>query len=72
MNGHRQVGFGVKGFELDKDLLIKGNKVYSENTCIFIPAEINLLLIKREASRGEHLIGVSWCNKRKAFEARVR
>ena len=68
---HKQIGFGVDGFELDKDLLLKGNKVYSENTCIFIPAEINLLLIKRKASRGKHLIGVSWCKRDKVFRAMV-
>ena len=66
-----QVGFDVKGFDLDKDLLIKGNKVYSEDSCIFIPAEINLLLVKREALRGEHLIGVCWCKRDKVFVARV-
>ena len=72
---HNQVGFGTDGdgnpFHLDKDLLVKGNKVYSENSCVFIPREINLLLIKREASRGEHLIGVHWCNTKKAFVAQV-
>ena len=69
---NKQIGFGVEGFELDKDLLIKGNKVYSESTCVFIPSEINLLLVKREASRGEHLIGVCWSKTHKAFKARVR
>ena len=72
---HKQVGFGNDGngnpFHLDKDLLIKGNKVYSENTCIFIPSEINSLLIKREALRGEYLIGVYWSKTNKAFRARV-
>ena len=29
-------------------------------------------MVKNTASRGEHLIGVYWHNKRKAFEARVR
>ena len=66
-----QVGFGNKGWQLDKDLLIKGNKVYSESTCVFIPAEINLLLVKNTASRGEHLIGVIWCKTKKAFIAQV-
>ena len=69
---HEQIGFSADGFDLDKDLLIKGNKVYSESTCVFIPKEINSLLVKREASRGEHLIGVHWCNTNKTFVARVR
>ena len=68
---HKQVGFNNEGWHLDKDLLIKGNKVYSEDSCVFIPAEINSLLIKSTASRGEHLIGVHWSNTNKAFRARV-
>ena len=64
---------GLKdGFHLDKDLLVKGNKVYSESTCIFIPKEINSLLTKCDASRGGHLIGVYWCNTNNAFVAKVR
>ena len=68
---NKQIGFGVGGFEIDKDLLIKGNKVYSESTCVFLPQEINTLLIKSTASRGEHLIGVHWSNTNKAFVAQV-
>ena len=68
---HKQVGFGNQDWHLDKDLLTKGNKVYSENTCVFLPQEINLLLVKREALRGVHLIGVHWCNTKKAFVAQV-
>ena len=72
---NKQIGFGVGGsgnpFHLDKDLLLKGNKVYSEDSCVFIPAEINSLLIKREALRGEYLIGVSWNKRNKAFMAQV-
>ena len=68
---HKQIGFNNKDWHLDKDLLIKGNKVYSESTCVFIPQEINSLLIKRESLRGEYPIGVYWHNASKAFEARV-
>ena len=68
---NKQVGFGVEGFELDKDLLVKGNKLYSEDSCVFIPVEINSLLVKRENMRGKYLIGVHWCNTKKVFVAQV-
>ena len=72
---NQQVGFDNDGngnpFHLDKDLLVKGNKIYSEDSCVFIPAEINSLLTKSTASRGEHLIGVHWCKKGKAFKAQI-
>ena len=70
-----QIGFGNDGngnpFHLDKDLLIKGNKVYSEDSCVFIPVDVNLVLTKRTSSRGQHLIGVCWHKRDKAFSARV-
>ena len=69
---HKQIGSDNEGWHLDKDLLIKGNKIYSENTCIFLPQEINSLLIKSTATRGKHLIGVYWSNTNKAFVAQVR
>jgi len=60
---HRQEGFGRKDekgklWQLDKDLLVKGNKIYSEDVCVFVPQRINLLLTKRDASRGEYPVGV--------------
>ena len=59
-----QVGFGnvdenSKSWHLDKDLLVKGNKVYDENVCLFLPATINQILTKRENGRGEYPLGVS-------------
>ena len=69
---HNQIGFDNEGWHLDKDLLIKGNKVYSESTCIFIPSEINLVLVKGTALRGKCLIGVCWSNTKKAFIAQVK
>ena len=68
---HKQIGFSNKDWHLDKDLLVKGNKVYSEDTCVFIPPEINLLLVKHTPSRGKNPIGVSWCKTHKAFKAMV-
>ena len=68
---NKQIGFDNEYWQLDKDLLIKGNKVYSEDSCIFLPKEINSLLTKSNKTRGEHLIGVCWYKKDKAFVARV-
>ena len=44
--------------ELDKDILIKGNKIYSPTTCIFVPQRINRLFTKSNKNRGEYPIGV--------------
>jgi len=46
-----------ESFELDKDILIKGNKIYSPNTCCFVPAEINVLFTKIN-KRGNYPVGV--------------
>lgn len=59
-----QIGFGQKGFHLDKDLISKNNKVYSENTCLFLPHQLNVLLISNKVCRGELPIGV-YLNKGK-------
>lgn len=53
-----QVGHNSEGFQLDKDILRKGNKVYGPDTCCFIPKEINTLLSLSGAIRGEYPIGV--------------
>lgn len=48
----------IDGYVLDKDILVKGNKVYSPDTCCFVPAGLNSLLTKRDYHRGECPIGV--------------
>jgi len=48
--------------QLDKDILIKGNKIYSPETCCFVPQEINNLFLKRKNDRGSCVIGV-WLEK---------
>lgn len=61
----KQVGFNQARWELDKDILVKGNKIYSEDTCCFVPREINGLFIKSNATRGEYPLGVSKVNENK-------
>ena len=44
---------------LDKDILCKGNKIYSRETCIFVPQRINNLFVKKDNGRGDSPIGVT-------------
>ena len=55
---------------LDKDILVKHNKVYSPETCIYVPNTINVLFTKSDKIRGNTPIGV---NKQKnKFRAQCR
>lgn len=45
---------------LDKDILVKGNKIYSPETCIYVPEKINTLFLKRNNDRGKYPIGVNY------------
>lgn len=71
-------------YQLDKDLKVIGNKIYSPETCLFVSSVVNSFTIDSGASRGEYMIGVyfnkasgnfqSWCNnpltKRKEYLGR--
>lgn len=59
----------IEGFHLDKDILKRGNKVYSSGACCWVPVEINSMLTKTDSKRGEYPIGVTKVRKR--FKASV-
>ena len=54
---------------LDKDILNKGNKIYSFENCVFAPERINTLFVKCNKTRGEYPIGVSYNKQHKKFQA---
>lgn len=60
-----------EGKQLDKDILIPGNKLYSPDTCIFVSCQINSLLTDRLAGRGDYPMGVSWDKESKKFRAYI-
>ena len=55
---------------LDKDILNKGNKMYSLENCVLVPQWINKLFTKCDASRGDCPVGVCYHKRDKKYEAR--
>ena len=47
-----------EGKQLDKDLIVGGNKVYSPATCVFVDRMTNLFTTDSGRSRGQYPIGV--------------
>jgi hypothetical protein len=43
---------------IDKDILVRGNKIYGPSTCCLVPRYVNNLFIKRDRYRGDYPIGV--------------
>ena len=56
---HYQVGFDCEDYQLDKDILVTGNKVYGSATCRFVPSKINRLLTNNKRNKGLYPTGVS-------------
>tara|TARA_R100001143_G_C3361359_1_gene136932 strand:+ start:14080 stop:14931 length:852 start_codon:yes stop_codon:yes gene_type:complete len=61
-----QVGFDKSGYQLDKDILLKGNKEYGPEVCCFVPQKINSLLLGANKIRGDLPIGVHRSKKKYA------
>jgi hypothetical protein len=53
-----QVGFNNDGWCMDKDIITRGNKIYGENTCSFVPQEINTFFNTRGAVITGYPLGV--------------
>ena len=61
----------MRGWHLDKDILVKGNKVYSPETCCFVPSEVNNLIIFSNSARGEYPVGVTFHERLKKYAANI-
>ena len=68
---NKQIGFDQDGWHLDKDILSKDNKVYSEDTCCFVPPEINSLITKANRIRGKYPIGIYEDKQAGKFKVRI-
>ena len=70
---NKEVGYSGKpvGFHLDKDLIVKGNRVYSPTTCSFVPRAVNNLLTSSGSVRGKYPVGVCFDTNNGAFKVQV-
>ncbi len=54
---------------LDKDILNKGNKIYSLENCVLVPNWINMLFVNNDAKRGAYPVGVCYHKRDKKYQA---
>lgn len=64
--------YSDRGYHLDKDLLIPGNKIYAPDRCVFVPQQLNKLLTDHGNARGQYRQGVIFYKRRNSkFVARI-
>ena len=63
--------YSDSGYQLDKDILVHGNKVYSPDSCVFIPKQLNVLLNNSRSSRGGLPQGVCWDKQSAKYKAQL-
>lgn len=61
--------FNSLGYDLDKDVVVPGNRIYSAEACAFVPREINSLIVDRRKYRGDLPVGVSRGMRKGTFRA---
>lgn len=66
-----QIGFNKVGYSLDKDIIKVGNREYGEDSCVFVPEEINNFVLTLKKVRGAYPVGVYLDKRVGKFVARV-
>lgn len=55
--------------QLDKDIIVPDNKVYSPETCAFVSRTTNMFIVASDAIRGEYPLGVTRNKESRKFQA---
>lgn len=55
---HKKHNDPTVSLQLDKDLIVSGNKHYSPATCVLVPRELNMLVVIPRVEKQKHLPGV--------------
>lgn len=58
-----------KDKHLDKDLLVKGNRLYGPDTCVFIDQAVNKFILENDKNRGACPIGVDFVKRSGKYRA---
>ena len=70
---HSQENFdlllSIDDMSIDKDIILKGNKMYNPDNCCLVPQRVNNLLLKSNNIRGQWPIGVHYLRKNNKFVA---
>ena len=61
----------VEGWHIDKDLLSGDNKIYSPETCLYIPVSLNSFMTNVQLNNTSGETGVSWNKKHKKWKATI-
>lgn len=61
----------IEGYQLDKDIKVKGNKEYGPSACLYIPRCINSLLNRNDKVKGKYPTGVSIRKRTGRFETSI-
>lgn len=59
------------GYQVDKDLLVQGNKLYSPDTCLLVPMKLNMVLIENTTPTRDLPTGVTYCKEKKKYAAQI-
>lgn len=59
-------------YQLDKDLKVLGNKVYSPEACLFVSSVVNKFTLDNRATRGNLPIGLNWHKRSGKFKAQCK
>lgn len=69
---NNQIGCDQEDWHIDKDLLVKGNKVYSAETCVLLPKQINSAIVIHNRGSNNFPMGVIYNSTKTRYRARIQ